>query len=226
MSEHWAIGIFSALLVGALFFGSVLGGHLYTWFGTPAMGSNDLFAQNQALQAQLAELTYLKEALPSSARYKTALVYSRYPFNFKNELEIAAGRSEGVASGDIAVLPGDASSTNPVFIGKVSQVYAHSATVQTIFDPSFQAAVKIGAQGTDALLKGGSDPKLSMIPKNATTTPGDAVFAVSPNLPYGLVVGQVGRSLGISSQFFEESALTLGYDLNLLKYVALIHGAE
>src|SRR3989344_4359068 len=59
-----------------------------------------------SLKAELAGLREFAESakiLPDEIL--PARVFSRYPFNFKNELTIAAGREQGVAVGDAVVVP-------------------------------------------------------------------------------------------------------------------------
>lgn len=222
MKEHWTLAIFVTILLAVFLLGPTLGASIYSRFA-PAGSSSDFAVENQALKAQLAELASLRKDIPNdSAPYKAALIYSRYPFNFKNEIVINSGSKDGISVGEIVGVASQAtSSRSVVFLGSVKQVFENSASVRTIFDPDFQAAVKIGS-GVDALLKGGTDPKLTMIPKDSTIASGDAVYSVSPDLPYGIALGQVDKVSYSKGQFFTEATLKLPYDLNTLKVVSII----
>lgn len=167
-----------------------------------------LRAENEQLKAELATLESVKGQLPSArGEYRAALVYSRYPFNFKNELFIRAGKRDGIQTGKAAVFGGR-------LIGKVEDAFPDTAVVRTVFDPRLQLAVRIGNKAAPALLKGGTPPILVLIPLEANVEEGDIVSAAALDLPYGLPLG-VLRNMTLSrDNLFREAVLEVGYDPN------------
>ena len=141
-------------------------------------------------------------------------VYSRYPFNFKNELLADAGTKDGVKNGGAAIFEG-------MLVGKIIEVKDETAIIQTVFDPGFSLPVRIGKSKTDALLVGGVEPKLTMIPKNADITPGDLVYSASADFEYGLLLGTAGTPAISGTNVFSEAPLILGYNPSDIRYLSL-----
>jgi len=163
-------------------------------------------------------------------KYEPAFVYSRYPFNFQNELLVSAGADAGVEVGQAALITASDSSTPTsgpaVVIGQVVQVFPDTALVRTVFDPSFQLAVRLGDKGADALLKGGTNPKLTLIPKTTTVNDGTVVYTATPDMPYGLPVGTLSNERIAGDQLFQEADLRLGYDIPDIRIVWLTTGHQ
>ena len=133
-----------------------------------------------------------------------AHTYSRHPFNFSNEILVSKGEAQGVRQGQ-AVLFGDA------LIGTVKESFESSALVGTIFDGEFQLAVRIGKKGVNALLRGGARPTLTLIPKDAVVAEGEAVYTASPDLPYGIPIGETEEIRISSDDLFYEAGLRAPY---------------
>lgn len=184
----------------------------------PSYNASELLAENQALKAEVAALAEVKRIWETAdaAGALPAAVLSRYPLNFKDRILVNVGQSSGVSAGQAAVLP------ERILIGKVEKVFPGSASVQTVFDPGFQAAVRIGVAGVEALFEGGGEPKLALIPKDAEVRSGDIVYTADPNLPYGLPVGEVREIRFSEEELFREATLKFAYDLNGLRAVLLL----
>lgn len=214
----WFLGCCVALLLFLIFFEPSYGWRLRKWL-SPQNGiqtdPNSLDAENVILKAQLAELETIQSELPLATQgYLRAMVYSRYPMNFKNEILVNVGTNDGVTVGK-AVLFGN------IFIGKVTNVFSDSAVVQTVFDGDFKMPVRVGALDYDALLMGGADPKVGSISKKASLTNGDVIVTADPNFPYGLPVGVV-RDVSISEDnLFEEATMSFAYDINNIQTVLI-----
>jgi cell shape-determining protein MreC len=137
MKQSWVV---AALIIFALSFsvfypnlGWILRG---TFFRTDTYNDDyqKLMREKEALEADLATRIPIPgtvEANTSSNTSKpvSAFVFSRYPFNFKNELLAAAGSEDGVHVGDTALVPiatGNIASSSTSFpgvlLGKVKQV--------------------------------------------------------------------------------------------------------
>lgn len=133
-------------------------------------------------------------------------VYSQYPLNLKNQLSIAAGSSDGVVTGDVAM-------ANGYLVGIVEKVFERSALVQTIFDKRFQAPVRIGTAGVDALLRGANDPLLTLIPADAAVSEGDEVYAAAKGTPYGAPIGSLRNLHDAGDRVFRQAVLYVPYDI-------------
>lgn len=182
--------------------------------------------ENESLRAEIAGLQQIKKNLPQtqiSGAFLPVFVYSHYPFNFKNELLVSAGASENVEIGKTAVItPNNSTSSNPILVGKVEKVFENVSLVQTVFDSRFQSAVRIGKSGTSALLKGGNEPELSLIPKDAKIANGDAVYSASPDFPYGLTIGNVNNIRISSDQLFQEADVETNYNPSELQSLLIV----
>ncbi len=170
-----------------------------------------LSLENESLKAELAKLRVLKKESPPSGNFLQASIYSNYPFNLKSELLSDKGKKDGVKAGQpVFVLY----SSKKVLIGKIKEVFENNSLIQTIFDSRFQTSVRIGDYGANSLLKGGNNPKLTLIPKDAKIGEGDAVYSVSSDYPFGMAVG-LARNIHLSSdQFFSEADLETVYNPN------------
>jgi len=182
-----------------------------------------LILENESLKAAAMQLQEIKKQTPSNSdSLLSVFVYSRYPFNFKNELLINAGLNQDMTVGQAAVITSSSTLSNPVLVGKIQQVFENVSVVQTIFDSRFQLAVRIGKSGVNALLKGGNEPRLTLIPKDAKTSEGDIAYSASPDFPYGLPVGIIRRLRLSTDQLFQEADIGTAYNPNELDSVSII----
>jgi rod shape-determining protein MreC len=199
-----------------IFFKSSYGWDVRKWLspqnGT-AVDTAGLLSENESLKAQLAELQVVQSELPQAPTGAIrAMVYSRYPMNFRNEILVNAGTNEGVSTGK-AVLFGN------IFIGEVVSVFPDSALVQTVFDGTFKMPVRVGSAGYDALLTGGASPMAGSILKKAAVKNGDIVTTADPDFPYGIPVGVI-NSVSISpDNLFEQATVSFAYDMNNVQTV-------
>jgi hypothetical protein len=189
-------------------------------------GNPSLVAQNETLQAQVAQLGTIAAQIPQNQHTAIrAMVYLEYPFGFKNELLVNAGADQGVAVGDSVTFGG-------IFIGIVSSVSKNTAVVQTVFDPNFKMPVRIGGGGGsaagavtvssyDALLVGGADPKATSIAKNIAVGMGDVIYTAAPGLPYGLPIGLTNATSASPDNLFQEASVSFVYDVNTIQTVLI-----
>ncbi len=174
-----------------------------------------LAAENDALKAQLAALQVIQAQLPTSTPNAIrAMVYSRYPMNFKNELLVNAGSREGVTQGAAAVYQG-------MLLGQVVSVYSDSALVRTIFDDGMKMPVRIGAHGYDGLLQGGAEPFIGSIAANDAIVPGDIVYTAAPDMPYALPIAEVTATSTSPDNLFEQASIDIPYDINNVETVLI-----
>jgi cell shape-determining protein MreC len=181
--------------------------------GANASSTGALLSENDALKAQLAQLQSIAAALPTSTQgFVRAMVYSRYPFGFKSELFVNVGSADGVATGSAVTYQG-------MLLGRVSNLWVHSAAVQTVFDDAFRLPVRIGASGTDGLLTGGSYPYIASIAPGAPIAAGDAIMSAAQGLPYGLPLGVVQSTSTSPDRLFQQAAISFPYNINTVETV-------
>lgn len=117
--------------------------------------------------------------------YKTARVFSDYPFNNYASVIVDAGSDDGLKVG-MPVLASEG-----VLIGRVKEVKRTQSEVETIFDPSWRSAAAFGPERVKALLVGGPAPYLDLVPKETSSTVGDVVFSLGKDFPLNLNFGKI-----------------------------------
>jgi rod shape-determining protein MreC len=227
-NNHWLSGALIVILAVLIFFAPSYGWAIRGWL-SPAPGAQNnmnaggsqaedqsLSAENDALKAQLATLQVVESQLPTSSPGEIrAMVYSRYPMNFRNELLVSAGSDSGVVTGTAVVFQG-------MLIGQVQQVFLHQSLVQTIFDNNVKMPVRIGSGGVNGLLQGGSYPMVGSIATVAPLTPGDIVYSAAPGIPYALPIAQVVATSTSADSLFQQATLGFPYDVNNIETVLIM----
>lgn len=197
------------LLVGNRFFMAKLG--FVSFLNDPSKDEETkvalLIKENQNLKFQL-----LNQKVKKTDSFK---VYSNYPFSNRGELTIDAGKNEGLEVGDVVTYG------NSVLVGKVIKVYEKVSLVMTVYHPEWKSTVRVGEREVDALLKGGNELTLTLIPKEAELTEGELVVAASPDLPYGLGIGAIREIRSASGGAFKEATLEPSFQLKDLKDVSV-----
>ncbi|MBS3903588.1 MAG: rod shape-determining protein MreC [Anaplasmataceae bacterium] len=176
-----------------------------------------LSIENAYLKSELAKQTIIDSDILNRRDYKPAFVYGRYPFNFKEELVISVGGEGGIKLGGAALLKQnslDNQNLPHIFIGNVSTTQRSISVVKTIFDYRWQSAVHIGSKAVPGLLEGGLDPKVVLIPKDASLKEGDVVVNADNRFEYGLPIGRVRRVSLSEDNLFQNAELDLPYDLS------------
>ena len=178
--------------------------------GSPENGTNgadELRAENVRLKRENALLESLKFLLPEDgARAIPAFVYVQDPLNFKDELLVSAGRSEGIVLGLPVLVSG-------LLAGEIAEVYETASLVKTIFDSRWKSSVRIGKEGIEALFEGGNLPTLTLISKEAFVAENDVVYSAAPDLPYGLPIGTAKNVRKSRDELFQEADVAVPYVL-------------
>ncbi len=215
----WFLGIVIVLLLFFIFFMPTVGTRLRGLIGPQAASLGDagkLAAENLLLKAQLAELSAIASEMPTSTPDSIrAMVYSDYPFNFKNELTVDVGSRDGVATRDAALFEGN-------LVGEVVSVSSDRSVVRTVFDPSFVLYVRIGTKGYDAFLVGGPYPAVQSIAKTADLAAGDAVYSADDSMPYAIAVGKVADVSISSNNVFKQASLAFPYDVGVIQTLEIV----
>lgn len=173
--------------------------------------------QNQELLAQIqAVQLFGKDSGTDNPSFFEAKVFSAYPFNIKNTITVSGGSKDGIKE-NMPALVGE-----NILVGRVLKVFPDYSVVQTVFDPSWQMSVRIGASETDGLLEGGNEPKAALIEKSKPCEEGDAVYSASRDFPYGLKIGEVLRVKDDSAGVFKEAILKVPFNSNELRNVRIL----
>ena len=170
--------------------------------------------ENQSLRANITRLSLgLK---PYDKNYIVAKIYSSYPFNDKSLIVLSKGSTNGVKVGDVVL------ANRNIFLGRVTSIGDSWSEVRTIFDLSKNIPVRIGTRGVPALLVGGATPFISMIDKSSEIRIQDPVYLASRDLPYGLVVGEIGDISEPNVGSFKNANLLLPYSLSSLEEALIV----
>lgn len=221
-NNHWVSGALIIIIALLIFFAPSYGWKVRAWLspasitGASQADEQTLTAENEALKAQLATFQMVASQLPTSSTNEIrAMVYSRYPMNFKNELLVTAGSDSGISVGAAVVFQG-------MLIGQVEKVFSHTALIQTIFDNSLKMPVRIGSGGANGLLQGGSFPVIGSIAAGAIVAPGDIVYSAASGLPYALPIAEVVATSTSADSLFQQATLRFPYDINNIETVLII----
>lgn len=176
------------------------------------LGNSSLASRVAKLELENKGLRSQKDMLSKGISFsKTnaiiAKVHASYPFNNKNAITIAAGKSVGVEPGD-AVFVSDG-----IFLGTVSRADDSWSEVSTVFDINRKLPVRIGGRGVPALLTGGNTIKVSMIDKSKEVAEGEAVYTASRDLPYGVTIGSLKNIRDNSVGAFKEADVEPPYSI-------------
>lgn len=149
----------------------------------------ELEAENLRLRLELAKLREVQgqedPLYYENFDFIEAKVYSRYPWNGRGRVSINKGKVHGIEEGMVVMTDGN------ILFGKVDSVRNHQSEVVSIFDPSWRSSVSLGENGPKALLQGGNFPRLEFISSGAEIEEGVFVKNISPDFPFGLLVGKV-----------------------------------
>jgi cell shape-determining protein MreC len=228
-NNRWVSGALIVILLFFIFFIPSFGWTVHAWLSPATGGSAEnnnastsqadsptLAARNAALAAQLAALQVVASQLPTSTPNTIrAMVYSRYPLNFRNELLVNAGANEGVTSGTAVMFQG-------MLLGQVLKVFSDESLAQTIFDNNLKMPVRIGAHGIDGLLQGGADPMVGSIASTAAIASGDIVYSAAPGIPYAEPIAEVVATSTSADSLFQQATLSFPYNINDVETVLIM----
>ncbi len=219
--KRWPIPVL-ALILAAVIFGG--------WY-FPEKFRVSSFIQNiinrltpeYQLRQQVAELQKENENLraqifdQSITQTSTIKVYSSYPFNNNQYIVLAAGSNQGLKVGDVVTY-----GTN-LLVGQLTSVSPNESVAETIFNPNWEMAVRIGTQQVNALFRGGIELKVTLIPKSLPVNNGDLAVTASQGFPYGLEVGSVQSVTDDVGTPYKEATLQAPFKLEDLRDVSIIH---
>lgn len=143
--------------------------------------------ENEALKTRCTTSEFVSDSSVESGKYRIqeVQVFSRYPLNDHASISVNAGSDDGLKIGmPVLTAPG-------VLLGKIKTVSRTKSEIETIFDPSWRSTVSVGDGRIKAVLVGGSTPYVDLLPKNASTTEGDAVLNLAPEFPMNLFLGKI-----------------------------------
>jgi cell shape-determining protein MreC len=177
-----------------------------------------LRAENARLRDEMARLvsgatpfTVLQEHLSVAAG-----VYSRYPFNDRRTVVVDFGTEYGAAVG-MPVLVEEG-----VLFGRLSSVRSRQSEVETLYSNSWTSSVLVGSSSVEAVLRGGRQPRLELIPRDTAIEPGDLVRSASPEFPLGAPVGVVLSVSGVVEEFLQSVLVEPFFDIDAVRGVYIL----
>ena len=223
MTERSFLLILAGIILILVFVAPFFGWHLQQLFGQSSSASSLSLALVSEVVQKQHDAAIAAVVTPDDALALRAVsIFSRYPFNFKNEVLIDSGKKHSVHVGEAFVVAQNQAANSAILLGAVSQVFDDSATVETIFDQRWRSAARVGAKGVEALLVGGIEPRLTLIAKSGEIKPGDVVYSADPRFPYGLALARVKDIALSQNQASQEATLQFTYDINDIQAAALI----
>lgn len=185
----------------------------------PNQEFKELQFKNQGLEQEVAELRNKLE-LSSHQPGLTAQVFSRYPYNDNQSLIIDLGSRAGVKVGWPVLV------SENYLLGKVASVKTDTSEIKTIFSAGWRSAVYIGPQKIEALLVGGRQPILELIPTDAKINLDDEVISASPDFPLNLFIGRVAEINSSPAASLQQAKLKIDYNPNQIRKVFIVTDYE
>jgi cell shape-determining protein MreC len=169
-------------------------------------------ARYRALEIQNEALREIASLAESERGGKAARVLSSFRASPYGTFIIAAGERDGIARGDIVLTPGGFA------LGSVSDLDAHTATVDALFSPGKMTEVLVNDIAFDAEGRGGGNARAS-IPRGAEVAVGDA--AIVPQFG-GRIAGVIGAIESASSSATQTLYLRLPHNTETLRFVYVV----
>ena len=140
------------------------------------------------LEGRLARLEQDQQLRNQAGDSITAPVISRRIEGWWQQLELGAGRVQGIKTGAVVTGPGGV-------LGRISSVTPSTSRVQLLTDPSSRVGVELqGGKGHGLLFgEGSSRPLVKFLNNDVTVQPGDVVVTsrASSVFPANLIIGVV-----------------------------------
>jgi rod shape-determining protein MreC len=164
--------------------------------------TNELaLAREDAIELQhLRDLAAVREQFPNDT-FLTAPVIARDSANARAMVAIAAGRSDGVRDGMIAVTEGRS------LVGTVSKTFDDYAWVTLITDPKSAVSAMVQESRAEGVVAGnyGGDLVMEFVGQGAAVKEGDFVMTsgVGGGYPPGVVIGRVSNVRKTEQDLFQ-----------------------
>jgi rod shape-determining protein MreC len=160
---------------------------------------------------------------PPGTRPIVARVVSREPESWFQSIEINRGSKDGVTV-DAPVLSWNGS--KPVVLGRVGDLYDHSAEVVLLTNPLFSTPAQTKIKGEDGLLEGQNSPKVKMnyLLVDGTAAIGDEIVTspLSSVFPQGIAIGTIQDITPLPNEAFKSAVIAPAVDMNSLRDVVVL----
>ncbi len=191
----------------------IIGGIVFAWFSEHRLGGSGdggediarLREENEKLRIELELLQGQVCVQEAEAAYVRARVYAEYPWNNRELIVLDRGARDGLREGMPVV------TESGFVVGKVASVWKSTAEVQTVFDSSWKSSVAIGTEGARAVLTGGTEPRLTLIPEDAVVAVGDPVVNTSPGLPLDTPFGRIKEVKADTGEVWKSALVSVPY---------------
>ena len=139
------------------------------------------------------------------------------PVGYNGYLKVNGGAGQGLSVGQVVLYQN-------YFVGKVSQVGAHTALVSTLFSGQYSLPVKVWrkkqSHGVVSLAKEGL--VLEGVSQDARLKKGDKIVTWSDSLPLDLTIGTVLEIISKPSESTQRAKIALPVDYSDLDYLYVV----
>lgn len=200
----------------------------------------ELEAKCKYLESFKEENDRLKDLLNIKPLPKYSYLYAevsfRDPSKWYQQFVINKGEDDGVKNGSIVLVEsknGDGSKVQFAVVGRIGLLSKHTSVVYTLISNECQLSVKIPANGSTGILRGGERSgsniwaDITYLPKDLDYPPGSLVTTsgLSTLAPKGLTIGVIDtdRTEGsIKKGLYENARVELAADLNHIDCVLVL----
>jgi len=189
------------------------------------VGENqELLAQNNRLKDAEKENQSLRKELDLAPRLKfdleASFIIAQDPQGLGNYFLIDKGGNSGIKTGMAAIV------SNGILVGQVTEVYANSAKVTLITDPSSAINAEVQSSGAKGIVNGeyGLGLQMGMISQTEVLSEGDTVISsgLGGKIPRGLTIGKIGQIGQSPDKLFQMASVVPAIDVSGLRTVFII----
>lgn len=185
---------------------------------------DQLSFENARLKSAQEENIALRKALGLKQQTELKLLPAEAlildPTGFTRTIVIDKGKDFQLSENQaVVVSPG-------ILVGKITKVYANTAEVTLITDPSIMVNAEVADSGAKGLIRGehGLGLSLNLVTQNELIKTGDEVISsgLSADFPRGLLIGRISAIRSSQTDLFQKAFVTPSADLRNLRFLFVV----
>lgn len=151
--------------------------------------------------------------------YEAAAVVGYDPSNLRGMITINKGSADGLTVGMAAT-------SNGYLVGRISELFEHTAKIQLVTDPT--SAIPVSVQGTNinGIARGelGSGLTMEKIPQGDEVRAGQSIITsgLGGEIPRGILIGEVEGVISQENSLFVSAKIRVRSDINNVLRVLVI----
>ena len=151
--------------------------------------------------------------------YEAAAVVGYDPSNLRGMITINKGSADGLTMGMAAT-------SNGYLIGRISEIFEHTAKIQLVTDPTSAIPVSIQSTGINGIARGelGSGLTMGKIPQGEEVRAGQSIITsgLGGEMPRGILIGEVEGVVSQENSLFVSAKIRVHSDINNVLRVLVI----